>query len=213
MEKQIELIAHRGLWTEPAERNSLAALFSALDNGFGIETDVRPYGEKIVVSHDAPSGVEPEFERLLSYYSENNYSSTLAINIKADGLAERVKKALDDFSISNYFCFDMSLPDHLNYLRAGLSTFGRVSEYEPISSPILKFCDGIWLDAFETEWYTTGDQFQDISRQANRICIVSPELHSRVKSHLWQFLAELKIAEELELMICTDFPKSFMVNG
>lgn len=48
------ILAHRGLWREPAERNSLAALEAALAESFGVETDVRDLGGQLVISHDPP---------------------------------------------------------------------------------------------------------------------------------------------------------------
>ena len=51
MEKSC-IIAHRGLWKKPSEKNSKLALFKALENGFSIETDIR-YDKDIglVISH------------------------------------------------------------------------------------------------------------------------------------------------------------------
>jgi hypothetical protein len=36
----IKIIAHRGFWYKPEEKNTLAAFERALQNGFGIETDL-----------------------------------------------------------------------------------------------------------------------------------------------------------------------------
>jgi len=48
------ILAHRGAWTVPKERNSAEALKRALKSGFGIETDLRDLDGTVVISHDPP---------------------------------------------------------------------------------------------------------------------------------------------------------------
>ena len=55
-EDMIAILAHRGFWTEPAEKNSREALERAFREGFGIETDIRDRNGALVVSHDPPVG-------------------------------------------------------------------------------------------------------------------------------------------------------------
>ena len=82
------ILAHRGLWEEKSQQNSLTALTNALKNGFGIETDIRYFfNEGLIISHD-PCCFELEsyilFEDLLKIYKEIDSKSFLAINIKSD---------------------------------------------------------------------------------------------------------------------------------
>ena len=65
---EMELLAHRGLWQEPAEKNSRIAFERAFQAGFGVETDLRDHGGTVVISHDPPgTTAEPElaFEQFL----------------------------------------------------------------------------------------------------------------------------------------------------
>ena len=48
----MKMLAHRGYWNKTIERNSSLALLKALENGYGFESDVRDYKEKLVGSHE-----------------------------------------------------------------------------------------------------------------------------------------------------------------
>ena len=57
------------------------------------------------------------------------------------------------FRIENYFVFDMSVPDTKSYIDLHMQTYSRQSEFE--QEPVFyNEVNGIWLDSFETEWYT-----------------------------------------------------------
>ena len=47
----MKIIAHRGLWKKKSEQNTIKSINEALMNDYGIETDIRDYRNKIVVSH------------------------------------------------------------------------------------------------------------------------------------------------------------------
>ena len=48
-------LAHRGLWAEADERNTLAAFRDAFAHGWGVELDVRDLDGALVISHDPPA--------------------------------------------------------------------------------------------------------------------------------------------------------------
>jgi glycerophosphoryl diester phosphodiesterase len=50
----MKIIAHRGMWFNKHEQNTLVAFERALENGFGIETDFRDFNGSLVISHDLP---------------------------------------------------------------------------------------------------------------------------------------------------------------
>ncbi len=62
-----------------------------LEKGYGIETDIRDRQGELVISHDMPCGGECSFSELLKIYKTIGNQTTLAINIKSDGLARTVK--------------------------------------------------------------------------------------------------------------------------
>ncbi len=113
----MQILAHRGWWTDPAEKNSEVAFRRAFAAGFGIETDVRDQNGELKISHDMPVGDDlMTLSRLLELWAEYPGAGTIALNIKADGLQAGVVAAFAA-QPAPVFCFDMAVPDALGYLR------------------------------------------------------------------------------------------------
>lgn len=200
------ILAHRGVWHQPDERNQPAALRLALAGGFGLETDVRDAAGQLVISHDPPVAPAQTLAGLLALYARLPSAAPLAINIKADGLRSRLKPLLDAHAVTNYFCFDMSVPETLAYHREGLRYFTRESEHEP--HPLL-YTDaaGVWMDMFEGDWITAESIVRHLDA-GKQVALVSPELHRRPHENFWQRLQQAGLARRSGLMLCTDFPES-----
>ena len=111
----MRILAHRGLWSAPEEKNTLTSFSRAFENGFGIETDVRDYCGKLVVSHDIATEQSEPFAKVLDIYNQFNSNEILAVNIKADGIQNLLSRDLQNYSIDNYFVFDMSIPEQVVY--------------------------------------------------------------------------------------------------
>jgi glycerophosphoryl diester phosphodiesterase len=201
----MKILAHRGYWREPLEKNSFAAFERAWSGAYGIETDLRDLDGDIVVSHDPPQRGVFGFESLLKTYTAKGNETPLALNIKADGLQSAVAQLLARYQVKNFFVFDMSVPDSLHYLRAGLPVFLRLSEYEPRTA-LIDRAAGVWLDAFERDWWTL-DTVRALHAQGKSVAIVSPELHGRPYEGQWQSLRLLDTDIRNALMLCTDFPE------
>lgn len=204
----MEYLAHRGMWFKQEERNTLAAFFQALDAGFGLEVDIRDMGGELVISHDVPqpTNLPPTLTELFSYYSKHQCTSTLALNIKADGLHNLLLAQLNEFKINNYFVFDMAVPDAIAYSARGMKLFMRSSDLEVYrgNPPV----SGIWLDELIDNWVDVKTILKELSG-ADKLCIVSRELHGRDKTGQWN---DLKLALSIKgvsnkLMLCTDFPQ------
>jgi len=201
----MKIISHRGYWKELSEKNSEVAFRRSFSIGFGTETDLRDLGGEIVVSHDPPRPGAMGFSSFLAIHREYGGDLPLALNIKADGLQEMVKNCLERFAVSDYFVFDMSVPDLLGYHKAGIPFYTRMSEYE--RDPVLfDEASGVWLDAFDSEWYRDGDLLS-LARGGKSVCIVSPDLHRRQHLQLWQRLRNLDNSSCGNLMLCTDYPE------
>ncbi|QLA06954.1 hypothetical protein HWQ18_10850 [Enterobacter ludwigii] len=203
----MQILAHRGFWQHPDERNSRAALNTAFRHGLGIETDIRDLNGKLVISHDMPRTGALQLDIMLDDYLKAEQPGCLALNIKADGLASTLKQMLCERNITHYFCFDMSVPDTLAYLQEDMPVAARLSEYE---SPgmLTDMAPFIWMDQFHPadlpantlqHWLSAGKQ----------VCLVSPELHGRAPESLWAALAEMpeSVRRHPGLMLCTDFPE------
>jgi len=202
----LAILAHRGFWQKPEEKNSPAALRRALAEGFGIETDLRDHAGRLVISHD-PAGPDsfsaPDF---LALCREINPLAPLALNIKADGLRPLLKSLLQHHPAQNYFCFDMSVPETLLYHRDGLRFFTRESEHEP--APVLYApAAGVWLDMFTGDWATPAHLSQHL-QAGKQVALVSPELHGRPHLPFWTSLRASPAARDPSLMLCTDHPQA-----
>ncbi|MDU8618042.1 phosphodiesterase [Pseudomonas syringae] len=196
----MQIISHRGYWLQRPQRNLSEAFHRSFDLGFGTETDVRDVAGQLVISHDMPAGGELTLDGLLDIMAGRNLP--LAINVKADGLAQALAATFARYGHTNWFAFDMAVPDMRSYLNANLTTYTRLSDVEP-SPAWLKQAAGVWLDGFEGEWFSN-QIIGDLLSLGKQVCVVSPELHGRGHGALWQQLLECRSQDRL--MLCTDLP-------
>ena len=191
------ILAHRGYWKKEEEKNTKEAFKRAFDCGFGIETDLRDIKGEIVISHDMPKGNEMTFEEVLVLLDGRNLP--LALNIKADGMAFKIKKLLEKYNHTNYFTFDMSIPEMVVQHKMGLNVFTGISDIVP--NPIMyKEAQGVWLDCFYSDWFSK-KEIKEILDADKKVCIVSPDLHKREYKSVWAKYKDVK-----DIMLCTDFP-------
>jgi hypothetical protein len=183
------------------EKNTRAAFVHSFDLGFGTETDLRDQNGTLVISHDMPLNQVLTFKDFLDIYAQNELP--LALNIKADGLAAILDTVMQDRPKSNWFVFDMAVPDMRAYLELGMPVFTRMSEVE--QTPVwFDQAVGIWLDSFSAEWYDEA-LIETLLIQGKKVCVVSSELHGRDKTLLWRLLKPL--SHHAQLMLCTDVPE------
>lgn len=200
------ILSHRGYWKDASEKNKEISFKRSFELGFGTETDIRDYKSELVISHDMADENAISLEKFLSLYNEYEGNLPLALNIKADGLQNKLKQVLEKYRINNYFVFDMSVPDGLGYLNCELHTFTRQSEYEKEPS-FYTNASGVWLDEFHSHWINKEIIAYHVNNH-KQICIVSPDLHKRDFMKEWadykQIERELRINS---LMLCTDYPE------
>lgn len=205
------ILAHRGLWRQKAEQNTIVSLCDALDQGFGLETDIRDDRGRLVISHDCPMGDEPDVDAFLACYRDRRSTQMLALNVKSCGLQQLVVDALGRHSIpqEHYFLFDMAPPDALGYLERSMPCYTRQSEIEG-DPAFVDQAAGIWLDCFFRDWIDK-DVIRSHDRAGRRVALVSPELHGRDKDAAWAMWRHVVALFREEgrsdrLMICTDYP-------
>ena len=197
------ILSHRGYWKLEEERNRAAAFQRSFDLGYGTETDIRDIQGKLVISHDMPRGDEITFEEVLQIMDGRNLP--LALNIKADGMAEKILRLLKQYNHTNYFTFDMSIPDMVMQLKTELIVFTGLSD---ILSPavLLDQAKGIWLDCFNSDWYDS--QLVDTYLEMGKpVCIVSADLHKRNIKRQWEIIKQCSHFSSDSLMLCTDYPE------
>jgi glycerophosphoryl diester phosphodiesterase len=199
----MEIISHRGYWHDAAEKNSSAAFKRSFSLGYGTETDVRDALGTLVISHDPPQGGELSLADLLTLAGPEQ--PLLAINIKADGLAQAVAAEMKLHGYINWFVFDMSIPDTRAQLAASNPTYVRMSELEQ-APPFLAAAAGVWLDAFESDSWRIG-ALDTLLRQRLKVCVVSPELHRRAHLPFWRELKDSGLDRDDNACLCTDLPE------
>ena len=197
------ILSHRGYWKKVEEKNTKIAFERSFDLGFGTETDLRDHNGHIVISHDMPTGGEMTFEQLLMVMDGRNLP--LALNIKADGLCLEIKKLLEKYNHTNYFCFDMSIPDLVCQIKNDLKVFTGLSDI--LLKPVmLNECEGVWLDCFNSDWYDH-TEIDNLISQGKKLCIVSADLHKRDVNNQWAVICKSQYIKSSDLMICTDYPE------
>ena len=201
------ILAHRGVCRRPDERNTLEAFREAFRLGFGVQTDVRDHEGELIVSAEPPTGSwQPRFTDLLALYEVLGAPGPLAIAIRADGLHGRIKEALAESPVGQVFAFDMAAPEALGYLRAGLPTFSRQSEYE-IEPVFYDLAAGVWLDSFNRDWIDAGVVAGHLTN-GKRVALASPELRGRDHRAAWQTWSGI---DHRQVMLCTQYPAEAQV--
>ncbi|WP_294893137.1 hypothetical protein [uncultured Gilliamella sp.] len=197
------VLSHRGYWKLNDEKNTVTAFERSFNMGFGTETDLRDHNGQIVIAHDIPNGDEITLEELLIIMNGRNLP--LALNIKADGLSKNIKMLLEKHNHTNYFTFDMSIPDMVCQIKNKLKVFTGLNDLL-IHPVLLSECEGIWLDCFYSDWYDCS-VIDNFLSQGKKVCLVSAELHKREILNQWSIIQKSEFLQSNNLMICTDFPE------
>lgn len=187
--------------------NSRQAL-SRVPQSLGVEIDIRSWGDTLHLEHD-PYVRGEDFEYWLEGYSH----AFIILNVKEEGLEERIISLLDDRGISDWAFLDQSVPFLIKLLRSGETrTMIRESEHErmPISASTAVKAEWIWLDSF-TGRLPSDNRLTELVEEGYKFMIVSPELQGRdpqyeVKDLLQRF-------KELDLPVsgvCTKKPELWL---
>lgn len=198
------ILSHRGYWKKSEEKNTLQSIKKALVQGYGFESDIRDYKQKLVISHNIADEESPDAETVFKMLHEYGDKYCFAINVKADGLKEPLQEVIEKYNIKNYFTFDMSVPQMVEYYKQGITFFTRQSEYE--RQPImLDESAGVWVDAFQDDSWIDKNTIMRYLEMGKKVCIVSPDLHGKETQPFWKQLKEFQIDSD-SLMLCTDKP-------
>lgn len=201
----MEILAHRGYWKHENEKNTEGALEKALCDGYGIETDLRDYNGKLVISHNIADETAQSLETLLDAYKRIGCRATLALNVKADGIQNLLVQLLEQYGISNYFLFDMSVPELIVNHSMKLKYYTRHSDVEH-SCIMYEGADGVWLDSFYDDTWLSSEIVENHKAQGKKVCIVSPELHGREYLEAWNMIKQNKLHCSDLVQLCTDRP-------
>lgn len=191
----MNLISHR--------RNTLQDLQST-PTKYGVEVDIRSYGEQLIIHHD-PFVAGVDFKGWLACYRHG----TLILNVKEEGLEERLIALMKAKGIDDYFFLDQSFPFLVKLAGKGEHRCAvRVSEFESIETALALAgkVDWVWVDCF-TRFPLSRDDVLRLKQGGFRLCLVSPELHGLDAASgipiLVNFLAESRIDVDA---VCTERP-------
>lgn len=162
-----EIIAHR--------RNAIAEL-QETDRAHGIEVDIRSKGDRLIIHHD-PYADGPDFEEWLDQYRHG----TLILNVKEEGLEQRLLALMARAGIERFFFLDQSFPFLMRTARAGERRCAvRFSEYEAVDTAlaVAPLVDWVWVDLF-TNALPDAAALKAMRAAGLRLCLVSPELQGR----------------------------------
>jgi len=214
----MNIFAHRGIWKEKYEQNSLNSLLQCVEQGYSIETDIWRVGNELIISHDPPTENNNYFSA--NYFMDKierenlgNQNVTIAWNVKSDACESLISELLSHYEhlSINHFFFDMSIPAMiaLYKLDSTIPLCTRVSdvEYVPV---FLDKAAYIWLDSFFDDQWLTTEILLKYHTEQKHLVVVSPELHKRKHQHIWNILKEYlkqNPHHENKISICTDYPE------
>ncbi len=190
----MECIAHR--------INTIEELHK-LPREYGVEVDLRDFGERLVLQHD-PFKDGEDFEEYLKSYNHG----TMILNIKSERIEYKVLELLQKYNIKKYFFLDCTFP--LIYL---LSKDGeknialRFSEFEGIDT-ILSMegkVQWVWVDCF-SKFPLNNYDANRLREKGFKLCFVSPELQGRTeRSYVSEFRHEIELNGISGDAVCTKY--------
>ena len=197
----MQIVLHR--------RNTRAEL-EATPKQFGVEVDIRSYGNDLIINHD-PFTIGERFDEWIAGYQHK----LLILNTKEEGLEERLIRMMDEYDIKDFFFLDQSFPFLIKTAETGEGRCAvRVSEYEPITLALsLKgLISWVWVDCF-SRFPLTGNSAKALQGAGLQLCLVSPELQGRTDPkeilELRDFLTSEKIKADA---VCTKRPDLWGTN-
>lgn len=151
---------------------------TSLDRGVEIDvrSDVNRIG-KLLISHD-PWNQVADFEEWIDVFCRRGFTGTLIINVKEDGLEEKIFSILDGRAVKNFFILDAAMPTIIKWsINKGRKEFAvRLSQYESLESvQLLKDrVNWLWIDCFQGKPMSFVPGLKEKTNM--RLCLVSPEL-------------------------------------
>ncbi len=184
--------------------NSIANLKS-VNTKYGVELDIRTYNGNLILNHE-PYEAGESFDQWIRFYNHD----LLILNVKEEGLEDKIKLLLLKYDIKNYFFLDQSFPFIIKKSKEGEKKIAvRVSDYESIitAKNVSDLVSWVWLDTFNELLFTEED-YINLRKLNYKICLASPELHPHNdKSKILPIKSKLKKMKIKLDAVCTKFPE------
>jgi len=166
---------------------------------YGVELDLRDYGNRLILQHDPFKNGE-DFEEYLKHYNHG----TMILNIKSERIEHKVLELIKKYNIKKYFFLDSSFP--MIYLLSKDNEKNialRFSEFEGIDT-ILNMqgkVKWVWVDCF-SQLPITCENYNLLKENGFKFCLVSPELQGQSEK-LEKYKQYLKDEHIIFDAICT----------
>jgi hypothetical protein len=172
---------------------------------YGVEVDIRSWGKDLVIHHE-PFEKGESFEKWLEFFNHK----TLILNVKEEGLENRIIDLMSNYNIQDYFFLDQSFPFLIKTTSSGESRCAvRVSEFEGIETAMSLSgkVDWIWVDCF-THFPLTLSNARRLQIDGKfKLCFVSPELQGRTDvNYIENFRREVESLGIKGDAVCTKYP-------
>ena len=172
---------------------------------FGVEVDIRSWGEKLIIHHE-PFIKGESFKEWLKSFKHK----MLILNVKEEGLEGQIISLMSDNNIKDYFFLDQSFPFLIKTTSFGESRCAvRVSEFEGIETAMSLSgkVDWIWVDCFSHFPLTLSNARHLQIDGKFKLCFVSPELQGRTDiNYIENFRREVESLGIKGDAVCTKYP-------
>ncbi len=159
-----------------AHRINTIQELTELPREYGVEIDLRPYGDRLVLQHD-PFKDGVNFEDYLPHYQHG----PIILNIKSERIEYRVLEALKSCPIQDYFFYDSSFSMICELVKAGVPYLALAySEFDGLAT-LTSFAgkvEWVWIHCF-TKFSLSKDVYEALKGMGYKLCFASPELYGR----------------------------------
>jgi hypothetical protein len=141
------------------------------DKNFGVEVDLRSDKKNIYLHHDPFKKGE-----MFNKWIKNFKHKILVLNVKEEGLENKILKILKKNKVKNFFFHDQTFSSLLKNMKKTHVSI-RHSEYENLQKTnyLFKKIKWLWIDNFN-EIKLKKKFYLNLKKNKVKICLVSPEL-------------------------------------
>ena len=186
---------------------------SLVDSTYGVEIDLRSQNQEIIISHDPYTSDSILFSEWIKFYKHN----MLILNIKEEGIEQKVFEIIKNANIKEFFFLDQSFPFIVKTLVSGESrTAIRFSDYESFNTLERAFHlpqptpNWVWVDSFTGNWEHLAE-LPKIKSMGYKVCLASPELHQRSLNPELTYILENTNSTQIDA-VCTKFPEKWALK-
>ena len=188
----MKIIAHR--------KNTIADLIDT-PKEHGVEIDIRSKNGELILQHEPYVEGELFIDWIKSYKH-----ATLILNVKEDGLEEKLIGYMHEFNIVDYFFLDQPFPTIIKTSKLGEKRCAvRVSEFEALDTALMLAgkIDWVWIDCF-TKFPLSSTETNRLRDAGFKLCLVSPELQGRTETdEISSFIALIRQQDIIADAVCT----------